>query len=108
MDRPIIVNRQKAIEIMEENIRKLKECSDTDTFLILSYDLKNRKDLGRKRMNKNKGTELINNSKTFILNEDNDEDSVSILSIYTEKQLDIFNIIPIGKKHDMILIPNFK
>ena len=41
MSKPIIVNRQKAIEIMEENLRKLKECSDTDTFLVLSYDLKN-------------------------------------------------------------------
>lgn len=108
MSKPIIVNRQKAIEIMEENLRKLKECSDTDTFLVLSYDLKNKISLGRRRLNEKKGKDLIKSSKTFILNEDNDEDSISTLSIYSEKQLDIFNIIPVGKKHDMILIPKLE
>ena len=106
--KPIIISRKRAIEVMEENLRILKECSDTETFLLLSYDLTNSKSLGRKRLDKKKGRNLINNSKTFILNEDKDEDSVSILSIYTEKQLDILNIVPIGQKHDMILFPQLE
>lgn len=104
MEKPIIISRKKAIEIMEENLRIIKECSDSDTFLLLSYDLTNSKSLGRARLNEKKGKQLIDKSKTFVLNEDNDKDSVSILSIYTEKQLDILNIIPIGQKHDMVLV----
>ena len=105
---PIIINRQEAIEVMEENLRRLKKCSDVDTFLVLSYDLGTNRILGRGRLNSKKGRELIKNSETFVLNEDSEEDSMSILSIYTEKQLDIFNIVPIGKKHDMIIYPKLE
>lgn len=108
MDKPIIISRQKAIEVMEENLRRLKECSDIDTFLLLSYDLATGQSLGKKRLNDTKGKELIKGSETFVLNEDIEEDSISILSIYTEKQLDIVNIVPIGKKHDMILYPQLE
>ena len=54
------------------------------------------------------GKKLVKNSKTFVLNKDEEEDSVSILSIYSDKQKDIYNIIPIGKKHDMIVIPQLE
>ena len=43
-----------------------------------------------------------------VLNKEEEEDSVSVLSIYTALQKDIFNILPIGKKHDMIIIPQLK
>ena len=59
-------------------------------------------------MNRKSGRKLMNQSETFILNEDNEEDSISVLSIYTEKQLDILNIVPIGQKHDMVLIPQLE
>lgn len=108
MERPVVISRKKAIEVMEENLRILKECSDSDTFLLLSHDLTNKRCLGRKRLDKQSGRKLMNESKTFVLSEDKDEDSVSILSIYTEKQLDILNIVPIGQKHDMILIPQLE
>ena len=51
---------------------------------------------------------LVYDSKTFILNKDEEEDSVSVLSIYTAMQKDIFNILPIGKKHDMIIVPQLE
>lgn len=108
MKKPVIISRKKAIEVMEENLRVLKEYSDSDTFLLLSYSLTNNQSLGRKRLNRKSGKKLMNESKTFVLNEDKDEDSVSILSIYTEKQLDILNIVPIGQKHDMILFPQLE
>ena len=104
----IEISKEQAIEVMEENLRILKECSDSDTFLLLSFDLKENKSLGRKRMGLKSGKKLVNKSKTFILNKDDAEDSVSVLSIYSDKQKDIYNIIPIGKKHDMIVIPQLE
>lgn len=107
MGKPIVITRKKAIEVMEENLRVLKESSDSDTFLLLSCDLQEQRNLGKRRLNKKDGEKLINESKTFILDEDEEEDSVSILSIYSERQ-NIYNILPIGKKHDMILIPQLE
>ena len=104
----ITISREEAIRIMENNLRILKECSDSDTFLLLSYDLTKNKSLGRRRLNAKSGKELMNVSKTFVLNEDDEEDTISVLSIYTEKQKDIFNIVPIGQKHDMILYPQLE
>ena len=104
----IEISKEQGIKVMEENLKILKECSDSDTFLLLSFDLKENKTLGRTRLDLNNGRKLVNSSKTFILNTDSDEDSVSILSIYSEKQKDIYNIIPIGKKHDMIVIPQLE
>ena len=50
----------------------------------------------------------IKRSKTFVLNEDFDDDIVSTLSMYTTIQKDIYNIIPHGEKHDMIIIPQLE
>ena len=102
------ISKEEAIKVMENNLKLLKEYSDSDTFLLVSYDLENDKSLGRRRFNLDSGKVLINKSKTFVLNEDDEEDKVSILSIYTSKQKDIYNIIPIGKKHDMILVPQLE
>lgn len=99
------INRQEAIEVMENNLRILKECDDSDTFLLLSSDLETEKFIGKTRMNRNGGVKLIKRSKTFVLSEDSDEDAVSILSMYTAIQRDIYSIKPMGEKHDMILIP---
>lgn len=105
----IEISKEQAIKVMEENLKILKECSDSDTFLLLSFDLKENKSLGRKRIGLKNGKKLVKSSKTFVLNKDDDEeDSVSILSIYSEKQKDMYNIIPIGKKHDMIVIPQLE
>ena len=104
----IEISKEQAIKVMEENLKILKECSDSDTFLLLSFDLKENKSLGRTRLDLNNGRKLVKNSKTFILNTDNEEDSVSVLSIYTAIQKDILNILPIGKKHDMIIVPQLE
>ena len=104
----IEISKEQAIKVMEENLKILKEYSDSDTFLLLSFDLKENKSLGRTRLDLNNGRKLVKNSKTFILNTDNEEDSVSVLSIYTAIQKDILNILPIGKKHDMIIVPQLE
>ena len=104
----IEISKEQAIKVMEENLKILKECSDSDTFLLLSFDLKENKSLGRKRLDLNNGRKLVSNSKTFILNKDEEEDTVSVLSIYSALQKDIFNILPIGKKHDMIIVPQLE
>ena len=104
----IEISKEQAIKVMEENLKILKECSDSDTFLLLSFDLKENKSLGRTRLDLNSGRKLVKNSKTFILNTDSEEDSVSVLSIYTAIQKDILNILPIGKKHDMIIVPQLE
>ena len=104
----IEISKEQAIKVMEENLKILKKCSDSDTFLLLSFDLKENKSLGRTRLDLNNGRKLVKNSKTFILNTDNEEDSVSVLSIYTAMQKDILNILPIGKKHDMIIVPQLE
>ena len=104
----IEISKEQAIKVMEENLKILKECSDSDTFLLLSFDLKENKRLGRKRLDLNNGRKLVSNSKTFILNKDEEEDTVSVLSIYSALQKDIFNILPIGKKHDMIIVPQLE
>lgn len=104
----IEISKEQAIKVMEENLKILKKCSDSDTFLLLSFDLKENKSLGRKRLNLINGNKLVNNSKTFVLNEDRERDSISTLSMYTTIQNDIYNIIPVGKKHDMIIVPKLE
>lgn len=102
------INRQDAIKVMEDNLKILKECNDSDTFLLLSSDLEKETFIGRRRLNRNGGIKLIRRSRTFVLNEDSDKDTVSILSMYTAIQKDIYNIVPIGEKHDMIIIPQLE
>lgn len=110
MAKLIEVNREEAMKIMEENLRIIKECSDSDTFLLLSSDLEKGIFIGRSRVNGSGGIKLIKRSKTFVLNEDLDlgDDIVSTLSMYTTIQKDIYNIIPHGEKHDMIIIPQLE
>lgn len=102
------INRKEAINIMEENLRIIKECSDSDTFLVVSSDLEREEFIGSSRLNRKGGIKLIEKSNTYVLNKDIDEDPISILSMYTVLQNDIFNIIPRGKKHDMIIVPQLE
>lgn len=108
MAKLVKIDKQEAIRVMENNLKILKESRDSDTFLLLSSDLEKETFLGRKRMNRNGGIKLIKRSETIVLNKDSDEDMVSILSMYTAIQKDIYNIVPIGEKHDMILIPKLE
>ncbi len=108
MAKLVKIDKQEAIRVMENNLKILKESRDSDTFLLLSSDLEKETFLGRKRMNRNGGIKLIKRSGTIVLNKDSDEDMVSILSMYTAIQKDIYNIVPIGEKHDMILIPKLE
>ena len=104
----IAISKEQAIKVMEENLKILKECSDSDTFLLLSFDLKENKSLGRNRVSLSHGRKLVSNYKTFVLNKDKEEYSVWVLLMYKALQKDIFNILPIGKKHDMIIIPQLE
>ena len=108
MAKLVKIDKQEAIRVMENNLKILKESRDSDTFLLLSSDLEKETFLGRKRMNRNGGIKLIKRSGTIVLNKDSDEDMVSILSMYTAIQKDIYNIVPIGELHDMILIPKLE
>ena len=104
----IEISKEQAIKVMEENLKILKERSDSNPFLFLSFDLKANKSLGRKRLDLNNGRKLVSNSKTFVLNKDEEEDTVSVLSIYSALQKDIFNIQKKKKKHDMIIVPQLE
>lgn len=104
----IRISREEAIKVMENNLKVLKECSDSDTFLLLSFDLERNKSLGRKRVDSTRGKKIVDNSKTFILDNDIDKDAISVLSMYTVLQHDIYNIIPSGIKHDVILVPKLE
>lgn len=92
------LDREQAIRLLLED-----KC---DFFLVVSHDLEKDKSLGKRRIDKNKSVVLVSDSKTFILNKDNDDtDSFSMLSLYSVLQKDIFNIEPRGVKHDMLLVP---
>ena len=39
MTKLVEINKDDAIKVMENNLKILKECNDSDTFLILSSDL---------------------------------------------------------------------
>lgn len=90
------------IELEKEDAKKLID-SGAKCYLILTHDLERDVPLGKKRIDRRKGNVLIMDSKTIVLNQDNDEDSMSILSLYSAMQKDILNIEPKGIKHDMIL-----
>ena len=108
MAKLVKIDKQEAIRVMENNLKILKESRDSDTFLLLSSDLEKETFFFFFRMNRNGGIKLIKRSGTIVLNKDSDEDMVSILSMYTAIQKDIYNIVPIGEKHDMILIPKLE
>lgn len=92
----IKVTKQEAIDLISQ--------IDEDIFIVISHDLEHDKCIGRKRINKKGSKVLITNSKTFVLNKDEEEeDSFSILSTYTALQRDMYNIRNVGVKHDMIL-----
>lgn len=91
------------IKLDSESAKKLID-SGVDCYLVLSYDLEQDIPIGKRRMDKGRCGVLVTNSKTIVLNQDDDEDdSFSILSLYSALQKDIFNTEPKGMKHDMIL-----
>lgn len=95
----------QAIKIMDENLSKIKELSGCNTFILLSYDLEHDIPLQRKRIDKKGGKKVIKSCESFILSKEyGDEDAISVLSMYTEKQKDIYNIFLAGKKYDMVII----
>lgn len=93
----------QAIKIMEDNLRKINEFSGSNKFFLLHYDLEKSISFSKMWVNKEKGLQIIKNCKTFVLNKDNEEDVVTVLSMYTELQENIYNIYPVGEKYDMII-----
>lgn len=92
------------LKISSEEAKKIID-SGCDCYLVLSHDLEKDISLGKRRINKKKGKVLVMDSKTIVLNkEEEEEDSFSILSLYSAFQKDIRHIRPLGVKHDMILL----
>lgn len=92
----IKISKKEALEIINEG---------ADVYLVVSHDLEKKINIGKRHMNIENSTEIINKSKTIVLNQDlDDEDSFSMMSLYSIKQKDIFNIIPKGIKHDILLL----
>ncbi|KAI4445330.1 hypothetical protein C823_007837 [Eubacterium plexicaudatum ASF492] len=104
MSKLVSITKLQAIRLMEANLLEINEYFGYNKFILLSYDLKKGIPIPKKEIDKEKGLQIIKNCNTFILNEDDEEDGVSILSMYTELQKDIFNILPIGIKHDMLIM----
>lgn len=99
------------MELVKLSLDDAKKIIDSgcDCYLVLSHDLERDVSLGKRRINKNKSKVLITNSKTIVLNKDEDEeDSFSILSLYSAIQKDIMHIRPLGVKHDMILLSSLE
>lgn len=97
MVRMIELTEEEAIEYMQEN-----KCN---IFLVVAEDMSRDVFLGRKYINKKKGIALIKKSQTVILNEDNEnEDSFSLMSLFMDIQSDIFNIVPKGEKHEIVFL----
>ena len=81
----------------------------TECYLVVSHDLEHDKSLGREKLDKRGVRLVIKNSKTIILNKDEDEeDSFSIMSMYSALQRDIFNIVSQGVKRDMMIFPRLE
>lgn len=105
MSKLISISKLHAIKIMKENFKNIFEYSGCDNFMLLPYDLKNKVSVPKMRIAKEKGLQIIENCNTFVLYKDEDEDEeVSVLSMYTELQKDIYSILPIGIKYDLILL----
>ena len=105
MNNYVEISKQNAIKLMEQNLVEVRKHYNKNTFYLLSYDLEKNIFIGDNRLDMKGGMRILNKSKTFILNKDTDEqNAASILSIYTAIQYNIYNIMPIGEKHDMIII----
>lgn len=93
-----------------ENLIKWNRTFINVSYTLLPYDLKNSKPIPKRRIDKNESLQIIKMCKTFILNKDaddeDDENEVLILSMYTELQKDIYNILQKGLKYDLIIINN--
>lgn len=102
------ISQTQAINVMDNNLKKIKMFLGADTCLLLSYDLDKDMAMQKMRVDRVGGIKIIKGCKTFIFNKDYEDDEVSVLSMYTELQKDIYNILPIGKKYDMVIVPSRK
>jgi len=98
------IDLNQAIEIVEYSLKTIRKCTGLAAVLILSYDLEKAVSIGNQRMNRKEVMNIMKKSNTFVLNIDHEEDKVSVLSMYTAIQKDVYNILPTGIKRDMIII----
>lgn len=95
----------RMIQLTEDEAINYIRKQKCNIFLMVSEDMSRNVFLGRKYINKQVGVELIRESKTVVLNEDKDkDDSFSLMSLFVDSQPDILNLIPKGKKHDIIFV----
>jgi predicted DNA-binding ArsR family transcriptional regulator len=87
-----------------DNFKKMIEDSDEEQFLTLGNDLETGVFLGRALINKAECKNMINKAASLVVNIDEEEDSVSVISLYSHKQNDLFNIKMKGKKSDIYML----
>ena len=98
------ISKNQALKLITDSLDKMRKNLGSNSLLLLSYDLKNKKFLGRFRVDTEGGIKIINECKTFILSiDDNQYCAVSTLTMYTAFQEDISHITSEGRKHDIII-----
>ena len=71
------------------------------SFLSLLYDLKQGRQLHKKRVNKEEALAAVNSAKSVILNQDS---TFSIVSLFSALQTNEKEIKPEGTKQDLIIV----
>ena len=61
------ISKNQALKLITDSLDKMRKNLGSNSLLLLSYDLKNKKFLGRFRVDTEGGIKIINECKTFIL-----------------------------------------
>lgn len=97
----------KLIRVEQEEALKLIRDEQDKIYPIFLFDLENNIPKGKKRLKASEAKQQIRKAQTVILNMDEgEEDSYSILYLYSMLQSDIFNIKCRGLKSDLVIFNN--
>ena len=96
--------KHKMMYYCVDSMRKEIEDSDEENFLTFTNDLEKGVFLGRDLINRAECKDMVNTAESLIVNIDEEEDSVSVISLYSHKQNDPFNIMMKGKKSDIYML----
>lgn len=97
---------KKEVLSIIDNMKKTVEDSDNDAYLILNNDLETGAFLGKALVDKMTCKNIVNGASSLIINIDDEEDNnIPVVSLYSHKQNSPFNIILKGKKSDIYMLP---
>lgn len=94
---------KKEVLNMIDNMKKVIEDSDNETYLMLNNDLETGAFLGRGFIDKKTCKSMVNGASSLIINIDDEEDTIPVVSLYSYKQNNPFNIVMKGKKSDIYM-----